>query len=270
MNEPMSLTRTIAAAAALCLALLLAGCSTPAPSVKTEPTPAAPPAPAVAPAGPDITLTIASINLGGVSRRIEKADIESLCRWVQREKADVLAVQGLTRYPGVAARVDVFEEIAARTGMRSVFGETITLSGRQSGNALYSTYPIHSHEVKPYAGISSTGFEAALVGLIDAGAREIAVVSTLLPEKATAADRDACQTSLTLLRQTYAGTPMIVNGNLPAPSGAAGFRAAQPSGGAGRAWYTPAGLEPEETRTVDTELGRLLVTRFGVYRKDRP
>jgi endonuclease/exonuclease/phosphatase family metal-dependent hydrolase len=256
-----------------CLALFAAGCGAPPPAVKPESasTPAAPP-PAKKPAGPDITLTVASINLGAVGRRIEKADVDNLCKAVQREKADILAVQGMTRYPGVATRIDVFEEITAGTGMRSVFGENVTLSGRQSGNALYSTYPIHSHEVKPYAGISSTNFEAALVGLIDAGPREIAVVSTLLPEKAPAADLGACQSALALLRQAYAGTPLIVNGNLPKPDGAGqdAYRAAQPPGGAARAWYTPAGLQPVESRSVETPLGPMLVTQYGVYLKDRP
>lgn len=274
-QKKMTMTRSIfASAAALFLVLLLAGCSAPHEAAKPE-SPPAPPAAVKTPAGPDITLTVASINLGAFPRRIERADIESLSKAVQREKADVLAVQGITRYPGIATRLDVFQEIAAGTGMRSVFGETIALSGRQSGNALFSTYPIHSHEVKPYAGISSTNFEAALIGLIDAGAREIAVVSTLLPEKSAAVDQAACQSALSQLRQAYAGTPVIVTGNLPKPSGDGSdpnaYRVEQAPGAAAmRTWYTPAGLRPIGTRSVETELGTLLITQFGVYRKDRP
>lgn len=262
--------RLAAAAVLLLLSVLFSGCPKPAETVKTELPP--PPGPEKKPADPDIVLTVASINLASVPRRIEKGDVDGLCSAVLREKADVLAVQGITRYPGVATRIDVFQAIASGTGMRSVFGETIELSGRQAGNALYSTYPINSHENTPYAGAASANFESALVSIIDAGAREIAVVSTLLPERTAASDRNADQQALNALRKTYAGTPLIVAGNLPKlivpPMGLPAYAVEQPADAPSmRLWYTPEGLRPIRSKVVESALGAILVTQFGVFRK---
>ena len=270
MNRPLNAALIMLAAALL----MIAGCAKPEATVKTE-QPPPPPAAPKKPAGPAITITVASINLGSVARRIEQGDIDDLCQTVLREKADILAVQGITRYPGVATRIDVYQEIAAVTGMRSVFGETMTLSGRQGGNALYSTYPISSHENTPYAGIASTNFESALLGLVDAGAREIAVVSTLLPEKASAGELIACQSALAALRDSYRGTPIIITGNLPKPSTDAGDRAPFTLEQAAeftsvRSWYTSEGLRAVSSRSVRSALGQILITQYGVYRKAGP
>jgi endonuclease/exonuclease/phosphatase family metal-dependent hydrolase len=249
----------------LVVLLLLAGCGTPPEAAKPESSPL-PPAPAPKKTeAPSTTFSVASINLAQFKGRIERADIDAFCRAIQREKPDVVAVQGMTRYPGVLTRIDPYPEIATGTGMRSVFGEMATLSGRQTGNALYSTLPIHSHESQPYP-ISSLGFEAALVGLIDAGAREVAVVSTLYPASAKAADQASCDAFLGRLRAAYDGAPVIVAGNLPEPPVGPEAYLAERSGGL-RTWYSTDGLRPAGTRAVQTELGTLLVTQFRVFAK---
>ena len=265
--------RTFLCAAIFFAALLLNGCPAPQETVKTEQPPAPTPPAEKKPAGPDLTLVVASINLGAVNRRIEKADIDDLCRTIAREKVDILAVEGMTRYPGVATRIDVYQEIAAGTGMRSIFGETNTVSGRQGGNALYSTYPISSHENTPYTGIASTNFESALLGLVDAGAREVAVVSTLVPATASAQEQRVWDAMLGSLRKSYGGKPMIVTGNLPllpVPNGDGVFRSVDSDGPPPRTWYTIEGLRPLQSKVVESALGRILFTPFGVYREGRP
>jgi endonuclease/exonuclease/phosphatase family metal-dependent hydrolase len=260
------MTRTLQATIAICLLLLLvAGCGAPPEAAKPESAPPAPAPAAKKPEAASTTFTVASINLATLNRRIERADIDAFCRVVQREKPDVVAVQGMARYPGVLTRIDPYPEIATGTGMRSVFGEMTTLSGRQTGNALYSALPIHSHETRPYP-IVSLGFEAALVGLIDAGTREVAVVSTLYPSSAKAADQASCDAFLERLRGAYDDAPVIVAGNLPEPPfGADPYKVER--AGSLRTWYSTDGLRPAGTRSVTTELGTLLVTQFRVFAK---
>ncbi len=255
------MTKTLLALLAA-LTILLAGCAAPPEAAAPPPAPAAPAPPKKAEAA-STTFTVASINLAGLNRRIEHADIEALCRAVTREKADVLAVQSMARYPGVLTRIDPFPEIAEGTGMRSVFGEMANVSGRQTGNALYSMLPIHSHDVKPYP-ISSMGFESALVGLIDAGAREVAVVSTTIPAGAKSSDVAACGAFLGRLRDSYAPTPMIACGNLADPPviDAKAFQSER--AGAARTWFSAEGLRSLGARTVQTELGTLTITQFRV------
>lgn len=264
--------RTISIALLIAAALLLAGCPAPQEATKSEQPPPAPPASEKKPAGPDITLSIGSIDLSSVNRRVEQADIDDFCRTVLGEKLDILAVEGMTRYPAVATRVDIFTAIAQGTGMRSAFGETNTVSGRQGGNAIYSLYPINSHENAPYTGISSTNFESALLGLVDAGVREIAVVSTHMPEKMSEADQSACEGVLASLEQTHLHTPIIITGNMPGPgvAGAIIYKIEQAAGTPVHTWLTHDGLRSIRSTSVGSKFGPILVTQFGVYRPGRP
>lgn len=260
----------------LFLSLILAGCP-PAKETAKEETPPPPPVIEKKPTAPDITLITASIDLSAIGRRIEKKDVESFSSALKKEKVDILAVQGINRYPGVATRIDVFEEIGKGMEMRSAFGESMTLTGRQTGNAVFSTYPIKSNDNVHYNGISSTNFESALLAVIDGGSRDIVVVSTLLPEKPSAADLAKCTSTLTSLQQSYAGTPMIVTGNVPTPPKSEITRELEPfkveqvsHNRIYRIWYTAEGLKTVSTKTIESSLGTVILTQFGLYRKPQP
>jgi len=68
-----------------------------------------------------------------------------------------------------------------------------------------------------------------------------------------------------------AGRPLIITGNLP-PAGPGGaFQTEQAQGlGSLRTWYAGEGLRPVGSRAVESSLGRILLTQFGVYREGRP
>jgi endonuclease/exonuclease/phosphatase family metal-dependent hydrolase len=248
------------------LALLITGCPATKETAKHE---APPPPPTIEkkPVAADLTLTVASINLSSVAKRIEKKDIENLAAILKKEKADIITVQGISRYPGLSTRIDVFEEIAKAMEMRSAFGESMTLSGRQTGNAVFSTYPIRSNDNLHYQGISSVNSESALQVVIDGGSRDIVVVSTLLPEQASANDIAKCVSSLSSIPRSYEGNPVIVTGNIPSSKSEL-FKTEQTSGSSTyRIWHTTEGLKSTSTTTTESGLGTILLTQFGVYRK---
>lgn len=188
--------------------ILLTGCPSPKPIQQTKIPPPAVESPR------QMKITIGSIDLSNHQKKIELKDIKKFARQVKKDSLDILTIQGMTRYPALKNRIDIFKEITTSTEMISVFGETMTLSGRQNGNAIFSNYPIKSHESTPYTQISSTGFENALQAIIDCGERELVIVSTKLPEKLTSNDRAVISSTLGKFSIFYTNRPVIITGNL--------------------------------------------------------
>lgn len=227
---------------------------------------------------PELTIRLASLNLESLTKRIEAEHIDRFVSVLKEEKIDILALQGVRRYPGLASRIDLVDELAARTDMRSAFGETMNLSGRQTGHAVFSMYPIRSYTTTPYSGLSSTRFESALETIIDGGVGDLVVVSTLLPDKASPEEQASCIKTLAALRQTYDDEPVIVAGNLPTsrtmrmigafleiPEGS------EKAGPGQKIWYANEQvLRPVGSASRETDLGTISIAEFRLIRKPHP
>jgi hypothetical protein len=245
----------------------LAGCTAPPQAARTKAS--APPTPKLA-----LTVKVATVDLSNYGKRIEKKDIERFSASLRREQIEVLAVQGITRYPNVKTRVDFVTELAAQMDMRQVFGESIDISGRQQGNAVFSIYPIRSNQKKEFD-VASAFTESALQVSIDAGVRDFILVSTRLPARATGQDLAKCIQTISGLQATPA-SPFVVTGNLPpVKKGSeseifADIQSSLPDGSArqltSRLWYVPGELfHVVGARVVKTDLGTLTVAEFGLY-----
>lgn len=214
----------------------------------------------------ELQLTVASLNLTNLNKRIERSDIQRLWQILKAEKVEVLAVQNLSRYPGVATRVDLIQELSKLADWRQAFGETADFSGRQVGNAVLSAYPIRSNANEPFRGVRSAVNEGSLHAVIDGGVRDLLVVSAQLPPKASAADQASC---VKLIRAARGDDrmPTIVGGNLPAKSD--GFTAIDgASSSATRVMFEGHGmLQPAASRTVDTPLGPVVIVVFDLFRQ---
>lgn len=218
------------------------------------------------------TLTVGSLNVANLSRRVERDDVSRLARLISREGVHIVAVSGITRYPHVTTRTDLVDELTARTEMYSAFGESAMLSGRQTGNAVFSIYPIRSRNSTPYEGLRSATFASAFEAVIDCGLRDIVVVSTHLPDNAAKVDIAVCVNTLASLRAQYAPYAMIVAGNLfasPNPTGE--FLIARAEGKETPFWFSNDGsLNLISQKTVKTSLGTMTVARFEVFRPPLP
>lgn len=253
----MNLRMHGAVAAAVGIAMLwFSGCGTTPKATQAE----------TVPPKPELRLKVASLNLTNLNKRIERADIQRLWQQLKSEQIEVLAIQNLSRYPGVAARVDLVDELSTMADWRHVFGETADFSGRSVGNAVMSAYPIRSKANESYKGIRSAVNEGSLHAIIDGGVRDLLVVSAQLPAKAPAADQAAC---VQLIRSARADDrmPMIVAGNLPTST-----KEFAPIDGAvsamTRIMYVGGGiLQPSSTKTLDTPLGMVVVVVFDLFRQ---
>ncbi len=261
----MTVLRTIAGSALIAvLTFLLAGCGGSATVEKT--TSAAPVL--------SSSLRLATLNFAGFKRRLEKKDVAALAKVLKREQIDVVAVHGITRYPDVATRVDFVRELSAQTDMRNVFGEMVNNSGRQTGNAIFSSYPILSHHNQSFDAVKSAVYEAALAATVDEGSGSVVVVSAEFPDRSTKDDDARCAKIIAGLNPDAGRSAMVVTGNLPdeAARTQAGFSDAtallpgkHPADVS--VWYAGSELfRPVAARVVPTDMGPLLITQFGLYR----
>ena len=252
------------------LALLLLGC----PSAKETKKEEAPPPPPAKPAAPDIVIQAGSLDLSKLSRRIETSDIEQLTAFLKRARIDIFTIQGITRYPGLKDRIDVVDELVRQSGMRQAFGENLTLNGRQTGNAVFSNFPIQSSANASYSGIQSMNFESALQTIIDCGARSVVVVATRLPDKASVDDQTTCINLLNSFNTLYPDDPVIIAGNLPGSGDAreiASFDEARTKGQSPAFWFSrDLSLKLTHVRTENIQLGPITVAEFGIFRKPQP
>lgn len=255
------------------LVLFLASCSGPSQATR-ESSGAAPSQPKLA-----TTVRVATLDLFSLKRRIEKKDIDRFAEEIKKEQIEVLAVQGIARYPNVKTRIDFVEEFPARADMRRAFGETIDMSGQQRVNAVFSIYPIQWSNKNEFD-VPSAFYESALQVSFDAGIKDVIIVSTRLPEKATAKELVSCTQTIAGL-QTKTDKPFIVTGNLPvlskvkAPESFADISSLLPADAekaiTSRIWYAQGDLfKPVSARTVKTELGTMTVVEFGLYQPILP
>jgi hypothetical protein len=260
----------------LLVALVGAGCPSTREVPKKRPEqPLAAPAMKKPPA-PGIIVRFASLDISKFPRKIEAPDIERLAAALWKDTVEIFALQGITRYPELKNRIDILQELAARAEMRSTFGETIFLSGHLGGNAVFSSFPIRSSENTHYDRIRSTNFEAALQALIDCGMRDVLVVSTQIPEKASDEDQSICSSTLASFSNLYFNNPVIIAGNLPrAEAVRAMAQYNEPPGtkpaDAPRIWFSGDGsLKLLGIRYENTALGRMAVAEFGIFPRKNP
>jgi hypothetical protein len=258
-------TLLVAAVAVAVAAILLAGCG------PSQPAAAPPPAPppdsgTAAPAEPRpaTRLRVASLDVSKFSGRVEQAHVDELASIIAGLKVEVLALQGITRYPTVKTRIDLVHALAAAAGMRALFGETLNLSGRQSGNAVLSAYPVASSDTKGFEGVSGLNFEGALRVIVDAGTRPVVVVSTLLPSPLSAKDSMICLDVIAEMTSERGSDPLVVLGNLP-PSPGGGWKEIAAGGTGGRLWYTPGPIGAGGGSAATCAFGTILVTDIDIY-----
>jgi hypothetical protein len=253
--------------------VIAAGCSGPSQATKQSAgTPSAQPKLAT-------TVRVATVDFFNLKRRLEKKDIDRFAEVIKKEQVEVLAVQGISRYPNVKTRIDFVEEFPARADMRRAFGETIDMSGQQRVNAVFSIYPIQWSKKQEFD-IPSAFYESALQVSIDVGVKDVIIVSTRLPEKLTSRELGTCTDVLAGL-QTTVDKPFIVTGNLPlltkvkTPESFTDIQTAL-SADAGktvssRLWYAQSAVfKPVSARTVRTDLGVMTVVEFGLYQPANP
>jgi len=224
---------------------------------------------------PAITLKVATLDLFNLRKRIEKRDVEQFAKTLRQEQVEILAVQGIARYPTVKSRIDFVNELVVRTEMRHIFGQTVNNMGRQSGNAVFSIYPIRFNRNTEYE-LKSPNSESALQVAVDAGIKEVVIISTRLPEKMTNRELSSCIQTIVGLKKAVGGAPVLVMGNLPASQkrptpGVFSDVHESPAGthlkpASSRIWFNDdETLGLLQARTIETGFGTMTLAEFGLF-----
>ena len=246
---------------------------------KEEPAPPSAPPPEFHKTGStDMFFRAASVDLKNFPRKIEKKDIERFAARMKNEKIDIIAVQTIVRYPTLKDRIDIFEELGRQTEMYKLFGETIALSGRQTGNAVFSSYPIRSNDNVVYNHLKSINFESALFAYIDAGTRPVYIVSTRVPDKITEAEVKTCLKTIISQKKNYEDTPVGIFGNIFKPKDIQLLDDLQEpleynlvkyeQGDEAKKypfWFSSGDLQVMNSSIIQTDLGLALIAEFKLF-----
>jgi hypothetical protein len=227
--------------------------------------------PQAVPLKPEMTLQVATLNLATANKRFERKDIARLVKILKKEQIEIFTVQNITRYPGLTTRTDFVAELSKQTDWRNVFGEMTNANGKQTGNAVFSFYPILSHHTQSFDGVKSSLFESAVRATIDAGKYSLMMVSTALPSNAPLEDTKKCIALLSSLNGGDSNQFMVLSGNLPQEEmvrTSAGFHEEyiddQPVDL--HVWYSNhPKVKMLNAHRVETELGTIVVTQTVFY-----
>lgn len=166
------------------------------------------------PPRPEFFFRIASLTLKNTSKKIEHHDIQSLAQQFKNDSVEIIAVHNIVRYPDLPHRVDFVKVFSQALDARALFGEMVNSGGKQIGNAIFTLYPVLSHNTISFERVDRTSFETALQAQIDVGVTELTFVSAQFPENLKNQQLIECMhLVIDTLRTSH---PFIVTGNLSA------------------------------------------------------
>ncbi|MBP8975360.1 MAG: hypothetical protein KBG83_01460 [Bacteroidetes bacterium] len=224
------------------------------------------------PPTPEITFRIATLDMAQQKKRLEKRDLEQLANILKNEHIDVLTVQNVVRYPGLQSRIDFVNELTKNLDLRSAFGEMSNVGGKQTGNAIFSLYPIISHRTITFETVVPSSFEGGLTTTIDVGATSLNVISAQLPPKLNQQKKSQCLSILLPQSKDADTVPHIITGNLLSAEKLAPQFSSIPIG-ENRNSFLPQiwkvvqdDFKQGEIKTLSTSIGTLVIVDFQYYR----
>ena len=111
-----------------------------------------------------------------------KGDVRRLAKVIKSTAADIVAVQEIERPQEGSSDFDAVQELAKQTEMYDYFGKARYFEGFDSGNALFSTYPVSQTAVQELPVEDGKVRRSLAFGVIDVGLKEVGVSSTELDE----------------------------------------------------------------------------------------
>jgi endonuclease/exonuclease/phosphatase family metal-dependent hydrolase len=129
---------------------------------------------------PTTTVKILSVNCSHELR--DKSEVRKFARWLKSQGADIVAVQQIERPLEGTKGFDAVSELAKVSEMYQFFGAARYWEGFDSGNALFSVYPIQQAEVRSLPVEKGKVRRSLSYGVIDVGIRSIGVASTELDD----------------------------------------------------------------------------------------
>jgi len=155
------------------------------------------------------TFKILSVNCGHSLKN--RSDVKRFAQWLKSEGADIVALQQIERPVEGAQTFDAVAELAKAADMNQFFGTARYWEGFNSGNALFSTYPIQQTDVHSLPVGKGKVRRSLSYGIVDVGLKSVGIASTELDEDSRI-ERISQAEEISSLAQTLADYPFIVCG----------------------------------------------------------
>jgi endonuclease/exonuclease/phosphatase family metal-dependent hydrolase len=160
------------------------------------------------------TFKILSVNVRHTLKG--RSDIRRLTKLIRSTGADIVAIQQIERPEEGKTDFDAVQELAKQTEMYDFFGKARYFEGFDSGNALFSTYPVKQTAVQPLPVEEGKVRRSLAFGVIDVGLKEVGVSSTELDDESSSARVHEAEEIISVA-QSYDSLPFIVCGNFCEP-----------------------------------------------------
>ncbi len=159
---------------------------------------------------PTSTFKMLSINIKHQLQ--DKTDVKKFSDWAKSVGAEVIAVQQIYRPTDSKPGFDPVQELAKKLDMRSFFGKARYYQGWDSGNALFSLYPIQQTNIFLLPVGKGKVRRSLTFGVIDTGMQGIGFGSTELDD-AELAERIKQSYEIMSIAESMKEYPIVVAGS---------------------------------------------------------
>jgi len=158
-----------------------------------------------------LTSTVKILTLNANHLLKEKGEIKKLADWAKSLGAEILAVQQIERPTDTKPGFDAVQEFSKVSDMYQYFGKARYYDGFDSGNALFSIYPIRQTAVMQLPVGKGKVRRTLSYGVIDVGLRSIGVASTELDDQSTS-ERQTQVEEIFSIEKSFSDFPFLLCG----------------------------------------------------------
>lgn len=159
---------------------------------------------------PTQTVKMLSVNIAHQLQ--DKTSVKKFADWLKSTGAEVVSIQEIERPREGGEGFDAAAELAKRLDMRMYFGNARYFQGRNSGNALFSMYPIQQTNTFPMPTGKGKARRSLAFGVIDTGLRGIGFASTELDDESLA-ERTKQSYEIFSIANSLKEYPFVVGGD---------------------------------------------------------
>ncbi len=160
----------------------------------------------------ELTTTFKILSLNVRHTLKEKSDVQKLTKFIKKSGAEIVTLQQIERPAEGKTGFDAVKELAKQAEMYDYFGKARFLEGYDSGNALFSIYPVKQTSVRSLPVEKGKVRRSLAFGVVDVGLREVGVASTELDE-GSSSERVAQAEEIFTIAQSLSDVPLVLCGD---------------------------------------------------------
>jgi endonuclease/exonuclease/phosphatase family metal-dependent hydrolase len=162
------------------------------------------------------TLRVMTYNIHHGEGLDGQVDLLRIAQLIQRERADIVALQEVDKGVTRTARRDFPAELAALTGMTCVFSNNFAFQGGEYGNAVLTRFPVLRVTNTPYQMLRAGEPRGLMQLVLDVHGRELVFLNTHIDYRPDDAERMLNVGEIETRLKLNAGRPIILCGDFNA------------------------------------------------------